>query len=169
MNVSPGRDGPIKRVRVVCRFNSTGNHFLAVLRSHGYWAEPRDALTSRLHVRRISLSNFRNYSQCTFRLDERCVVLTGRNGSGKTNILEGIYLLGHLKSFRGSPGSEIIRRHMPAGRLLAEVMRDNVLTTIELTFQGQQKSARINGKPVSKSSELLGLFQLFYFLRKRLV
>lgn len=116
-----------------------------------------------MYLRRLVLHNFRNLEHVEILPDKRFNVLWGANAQGKTNILEGIYLLGHLKSFRGSPGSEMIRRQMPAGRLLAEVMRGNVLTTIELTFQGQQKSARINGKTVSKSSEFLGLFPTILF------
>lgn len=116
-----------------------------------------------MYLRRLVLHNFRNLEQVEILPGRRFNVLWGDNAQGKTNILEGIYLLGHLKSFRGSPGSEMIRRQMPAGRLLAEVMRGNVLTTIELTFQGQQKSARINGKTVSKISDFLGLFPTILF------
>ncbi|OEU50902.1 MAG: hypothetical protein BA871_16305 [Desulfuromonadales bacterium C00003096] len=116
-----------------------------------------------MYLRRLVLHNFRNLEHAELLPDRRFNVLWGANAQGKTNILEGIYLLGHLKSFRGAPGSEMIRRQMPAGRLLGEVMCGGVLTTIELTFKGQQKSARINGKPVAKSSEFLGLFPTILF------
>jgi len=116
-----------------------------------------------MYLRRLVLHNFRNLEHVEILPDKRLNVLWGANAQGKTNILEGIYLLGHLKSFRGAPGSELIRRQMPAGRLLGEVMRNGVLTTIELTFKGQQKSARINGKLVANSSEFLGLFPTILF------
>lgn len=116
-----------------------------------------------MYLRRLVLHNFRNLERVEVLPDRRFNVLWGANAQGKTNILEGIYLLGNLKSFRGTPGSELIRRHMTAGRLLGEVMSGEVMTSIELTFQGQQKSARVNGKSVTKSSEFLGLFPTILF------
>ncbi|HET8690113.1 MAG TPA: AAA family ATPase, partial [Candidatus Saccharimonadales bacterium] len=41
----------------------------------------------------IHLKQFRNYSDQSFKFDERLTVITGRNGIGKTNILEAVYLL----------------------------------------------------------------------------
>ncbi len=116
-----------------------------------------------MYLRRLVLHNFRNMENAEVLPDKRFNVLWGANAQGKTNILEGIYLLGHLKSFRGAPGSELIRRQTTAGRLLGEVMCGGVLTTIEITFKGQQKSARINGKLVANSSEFLGLFPTILF------
>jgi DNA replication and repair protein RecF len=116
-----------------------------------------------MYLRRLVLHNFRNLEHVEVVPDRRFNVLWGANAQGKTNILEGIYLLGHLKSFRGAPGSEMIRRQMPAGRLFGEVWRGGVSITIELTFQGNQKSARVNGKPISKSSDFLGLFPTILF------
>ncbi len=46
-----------------------------------------------LYVRQLTLSNFRNYGELRLQLDAAPVVLTGHNGSGKTNMLEAISLL----------------------------------------------------------------------------
>jgi DNA replication and repair protein RecF len=116
-----------------------------------------------MYLRRLVLHNFRNLEHVEVIPDRRFNVLWGANAQGKTNILEGIYLLGHMKSFRGAPSTELIRRQMTVGRLLGEVVSGEVLTTIELTFNGQQKSARINGKSVANSSEFLGLFPTILF------
>jgi len=116
-----------------------------------------------MYLRRLVLHNFRNLEHVEVLPDRRFNVLCGANAQGKTNILEGIYLLGHLKSFRGAPGSELIRRQTPAGRLFGEIVRGDVSMSIELTFQGNKKSARVNGKPVIKSSDFLGLFPTILF------
>jgi DNA replication and repair protein RecF len=55
------------------------------------------------------LSNFRNYEHCVLRLDGRSVVLTGRNGSGKTNILEAISMLTPGRGLRGAAFSDLSR------------------------------------------------------------
>ncbi len=66
-------------------------------------------MTSRLHLTRLNLSNFRNYSSYTVELDGRSVVLTGRNGSGKTNILEAVSLLAPGRGLRGAAFAELAR------------------------------------------------------------
>ncbi len=46
-----------------------------------------------LHIGRVTLTNFRNYSDISLRFNASPVILTGANGSGKTNFLEAISLL----------------------------------------------------------------------------
>lgn len=51
----------------------------------------------------LKLTNFRSYEDREFAFDPRSNVIVGPNGSGKTNILEAIYMLGVTRSFRGLP------------------------------------------------------------------
>jgi DNA replication and repair protein RecF len=55
--------------------------------------EPQALNSESLSVARITLSNFRNYPTLRLSLGEAPVVLTGLNGSGKTNLLEAVSLL----------------------------------------------------------------------------
>lgn len=48
----------------------------------------------------LHLKQFRNYSDTSFKFDERLTIITGRNGVGKTNILEAVYLLLNGSSWR---------------------------------------------------------------------
>lgn len=50
----------------------------------------------------LSLSNFRSYNERTFILSPEVTLITGKNGAGKTNILEAIHVVLHGKSFRDS-------------------------------------------------------------------
>ena len=56
---------------------------------------------SRLWCARLTLTDFRSHAALDLALDERPVCLHGQNGAGKTNILEAIYLMATLRSFRG--------------------------------------------------------------------
>lgn len=58
---------------------------------------------------RLILSNFRNYGQAQLALEAKPVVLTGNNGSGKTNILEAVSMLTAGRGLRGSPFSDLPR------------------------------------------------------------
>ena len=54
------------------------------------------------HLSRLRLTAFRNYTAAALDLDERHVVLTGPNGSGKTNLLEAISVLSPGRGLRGA-------------------------------------------------------------------
>ncbi|MGF1620582.1 MAG: DNA replication/repair protein RecF [Rhodomicrobiaceae bacterium] len=77
--------------------------------SHGCWAADRDGAGADVHLARLTLSDFRNYTSCTLALDGCSVVLTGQNGSGKTNILEAISMLTPGRGLRGAAFSDLAR------------------------------------------------------------
>lgn len=82
---------------------------MAVLTSHGCWAATGPGATRNPFLARLTVSDFRNYRHCALRLDGRSVVLTGRNGSGKTNILEAISMLTPGRGLRGAAFSDLAR------------------------------------------------------------
>src|SRR6187551_1582176 len=51
-----------------------------------------------MHLHRLQLINFKNYAEVETTFSERINVLTGKNGSGKTNLLDAIYFLSLTKS-----------------------------------------------------------------------
>lgn len=54
------------------------------------------------HLSRLRLTAFRNYSAAALDLDGRHLVLTGPNGSGKTNLLEAVSVLSPGRGLRGA-------------------------------------------------------------------
>ena len=66
---------------------------------------------------RLTLTQFRNYQGLTWRPTARIAVITGPNGSGKTNLLEAISLLAPGRGLRGARMAELARRDaQPAER-----------------------------------------------------
>ena len=59
-------------------------------------------------LKQIKLSNFRNYIKSEFNFSDKTTLIAGPNASGKTNLLEAIYLLATAKSFRAELESEMI-------------------------------------------------------------
>lgn len=60
-------------------------------------------------IKKVHLRNFRNYEDRVFEFDPNITVITGPNGSGKTNILEAVYVLATGKSFRDN--DPLLTRH----------------------------------------------------------
>ena len=58
---------------------------------------------------RLIINDFRNIKTCDIQLSSGFNFVTGANGSGKTSVLEAIYLLGHGRSFKSSLTGRIIR------------------------------------------------------------
>lgn len=63
----------------------------------------------RLWVERLTLSGFRNYDALSLELAPTPLVLTGPNGSGKTNVLEAVSLLAPGQGLRQAPFSDLAR------------------------------------------------------------
>jgi DNA replication and repair protein RecF len=77
------------------------------------------AAECRLFVRTLKLTDFRNYARVELNLDARPVVLVGDNGSGKTNLLEAVSLLGPGHGLRGRPYGELARKDGGGGFAVA--------------------------------------------------
>jgi DNA replication and repair protein RecF len=71
--------------------------------------ESKTGSGARLWIERLRLTDFRNYESLALDLDPDPVVLTGPNGSGKTNLLEAVSLLAPGRGLRRAPFAELVR------------------------------------------------------------
>lgn len=137
----------------------------------------REALTDqgqgpapqRLFVSVLKLTDFRNYASARLDLDASPVVLVGDNGSGKTNLLEAVSLLGVGHGLRGRPYGELARKDGQGGfAIAATVMTRHGEVDIGTGFlpgtreEGAGRTVRIAGK--EKSAGALGDYVKHVFL-----
>jgi DNA replication and repair protein RecF len=80
---------------------------------------PGEADATRHYIRSLKLTDFRNYARAELALEARPVVLIGDNGSGKTNLLEAVSLLGPGHGLRGRPYGELCRKEGAGGFAVA--------------------------------------------------
>jgi DNA replication and repair protein RecF len=116
-----------------------------------------------MHLRRLVLHSFRNVDQIEVLPHSGFNILWGENAQGKTNFLEAIYLLGHLKSFRTTRNRELIRKGYPFGRISGEVEEKEVRHTIAVVIQEEGKTIRVDGKPVTKTMDFPGYLRSVLF------
>ncbi|WP_395244932.1 DNA replication/repair protein RecF [Agromyces sp. MMS24-K17] len=101
-----------------------------------------------MHVARLSLTDYRNYARAELDLTPGATVLVGRNGQGKTNLVESIGYLATLGSHRVSSDQALIRAGADAAiirALLAHGDRE-VLAELQLNRQGANR-AQVNRAP----------------------
>ena len=95
-----------------------------------------------MSVTRLQLVNFRSYSEAEFKLHPGVTIVVGPNASGKTNLLESLYVLSTTRSFR-APDVDLISEGSNYFRISAQA-GDNELAIGLLTDNGKHKQVTHN-------------------------
>ncbi|MGI6354514.1 MAG: DNA replication/repair protein RecF [Lentisphaerae bacterium] len=112
----------------------------------------------------IRLTDFRNYSSCRVDLHSGMNCFTGRNGQGKTNLLEAVYYLSLLRSFRTSRLADLIA-WKKNGFVLSGQARDSAGRPVDLAVsQGLERKLLINHSPVYRASDFINQFVCVTFI-----
>ncbi len=118
-------------------------------------ADPLPALS------RVRLQNFRSHAALDLSVSGPCVILTGDNGVGKTNLLEALSFLAPGRGFRRAALAEIDRHSGPGGwSLQADLALPHgpvTLATGRVPAQGERRQVRIDGEPAKSQSALSDL------------
>lgn len=114
-------------------------------------------------IKNLTIKNFRNYTAETVDFNDGINIFTGKNASGKTNLLEAVYLLGVGKSPRTSKEKELIKFNEQRAFIKATVQKKYRLHTIEIMLEGNGKKIFIDGIPINKLSDLIGILNVVYF------
>ena len=117
-----------------------------------------------MYIESIQLKNFRNYEFLEMEFEKGTNILYGDNAQGKTNILEAVYLCGTSKSHKGSKDKEIIRFHEDESHIRMMIRKDGMSYKIDMHLKkNKAKGVAINGLPIKKARELLGVVNLVFF------
>jgi DNA replication and repair protein RecF len=113
----------------------------------------------------LTTENFRNLAPDAVTFHSAVNILVGRNGQGKTNLIEAIYFVATTKSFRTSRVQSLFR--FAAGNVFVagKVNRDNVTRTISVGLEGGESRKRvllINGERVTLPAYLHALTVFAY-------
>jgi len=110
---------------------------------------------------RVRLHDFRSHAALDLTVEAPCVILTGDNGVGKTNLLEALSFLAPGRGFRRAAINEIDRQQGPGGWSM-QVSLDTAHGSVEIATgrvpaQGDRRQIRIDGEPVKGQSALSDL------------
>lgn len=74
-----------------------------------------------MHLKNLSLQNFRNYNKAEFNFSENTTLIVGPNTSGKSNLIEAIFFLSRGKSFRIDRDEQLVKFEETVARTKAKV------------------------------------------------
>ena len=115
-------------------------------------------------IEKLKISNFRSYKILELSFESNPTVVYGKNGVGKTNLLEAISLLYPGKGIRRSSFSDMINiSYNFPWKVEALCRRNNNLFEIETYSDGKGRVVRVDGKKVPQNNLSSGL-KIIWFL-----
>ena len=117
-----------------------------------------------MYIESMELKDFRNYELLSLKFDKGTNIFYGDNAQGKTNILEAVYLCGTTKSHRGSKDREMIRFHENESHIKLRVNKGGISHRMDMHLKkNKAKGIAIDGIPIRKAKELLGIVNIVFF------
>lgn len=114
-----------------------------------------------MFLKRISLFNYKNFSEATFEFDSKINCFVGKNGIGKTNVLDAIYHLANGKSYFNPLAVQNIKHgedfFVVDGEFDKKERTEQILCSLK---KGQKKILKRNGKLYEKFSDHIGFIPL---------
>ena len=114
-----------------------------------------------MFLKKISLFNYKNFSEATFEFDTKINCFVGKNGIGKTNILDAIYHLANGKSYFNPLAVQNIKHNEVFFVVVGEFEKNDRSEQIVCSLKkGQKKILKRNGKLYEKFSDHIGFIPL---------
>ena len=114
-----------------------------------------------MYLKKISLFNYKNFSEASFDFDHKINCFVGKNGIGKTNVLDAIYHLSYGKSYFNPLAVQNIKHGEEFFVIDAEFEKKERPEQIVCSLKkGQKKILKRNGKNYDKFSDHIGFIPL---------
>jgi DNA replication and repair protein RecF len=117
-----------------------------------------------LYVAHLTLVDFRSYATAEVSLEPGATAFIGRNGQGKTNLVEAIDYLSRLGSHRVAGDAPLVRSGAERALVRARVVREGREAVLEVEINpGRSNRARVNRADLPRARELMGLVRTVIF------
>jgi DNA replication and repair protein RecF len=108
-----------------------------------------------LYLDKLHIQNLRCFVDQKFEFDRHITLIEGSNGSGKTTIVEALYYLCYLRSFRTNITRDLIKFDAPSFFVKANLLSDDNKEELQVGFSPAKRLVRLNDKNVSSFKELI--------------
>lgn len=110
-------------------------------------------------VSSLKLNNYRNYTSKNINFNKGLNIIIGKNGVGKTNILESLIVLSNTKSFRTLDDSDLIKK----GELYSKIEANCDIGKLKVVISNNGKRLYFNDNVLKKTSEFIGKINCILF------
>jgi DNA replication and repair protein RecF len=121
-----------------------------------------------MHLAHLRLRDFRNYARVDLDFAPGFHLLLGDNAQGKTNLLEAVYLLATLRSFRGVGSAQMVRQgqkgYFAGGRIVGQGEHE-----VKLYWSATERQLALDGRPVRQLTDYLGVLRTVVFCTEDLL
>jgi len=115
-----------------------------------------------MHLAHLRLRDFRNCARVDADFAPGFHLLLGDNAQGKTNLLEAIYLMATLRSFRGVGGLPMVR-HGQKGYFVGGTVVGQGEHDIKMYWSLRERKLTLDGQPVRRLTDYLGVLRVVVF------
>lgn len=117
-----------------------------------------------MHVRHLTLADFRNYARAELALQPGVTTLVGENGQGKTNLVEAIGYLATLSSHRVATDAPLVRFGAEQAIIRCAVVRAGREQLVEMEINpGRANRARLGRSAHTRPRDILGTLRTVLF------
>lgn len=117
-----------------------------------------------MYVRHLALRDFRSWAHADLDLDSGRTVFVGRNGFGKTNLLEALWYSSTLGSHRVGTDAPLIRAGADRAVVSTIVVNEGRECAVDIEIAaGRANKARLNRSPVRSTREVVGVLRAVLF------
>ena len=115
-----------------------------------------------MHLAHLRLRDFRNYARLDAEFAPGFHLVLGDNAQGKTNLLEAIYLLATVRSFRGV-GSAHLVRHGQRGYFVGARVVGQGEHGLKVYWSATERKLSLDGRPVRRLTDFFGMLRAVVF------
>ncbi len=117
-----------------------------------------------MYVSHLTLHDFRSYADVEVALEPGVTAFVGRNGQGKTNLVEAVDYLSRLSSHRVASDTPLVRAGTEQAIVRAAVVKDGRTAVLEVELNaGRANRGRINRSTLPRVRDLVGLVRTVVF------
>lgn len=117
-----------------------------------------------MYIKEIEYSNFRNLIDNKISFNEYVNIFVGKNGQGKTNLLESIYLISLTKSFKTNRLNNIIAFEKDYFNIKSNLIKNNYSYDLNFSYVNNKKKILINNNSINKFKDIIGLLNVILFV-----
>lgn len=116
-----------------------------------------------MNITKLELKNFRNYKSIKINQFKQKNIIIGSNGSGKTSILESIYVGSITKTFKSNTEQVLIKKGETTANIKIETNESDIVKKLEVKINENGKKTKINGNLKKRLSDYISVYKVIIY------